>query len=163
MISIIAAVSRNGVIGRGNDLPWSLPTDLKHFQRSTREQTVIMGRNTWDSLPAAFRPLPRRKNIIVSKTLKNIEGAIVCRSLLDAIISAEDNGWIIGGAQLYKTAFDIGIVDQIVLSEIDAAIEGDVFFPEFGRDVYTEVDRIPVREDALPYDIVTYRSVCLTD
>lgn len=161
MISIIAAVSRNGVIGRGNDLPWSLPSDLKHFQRSTRDQTVIMGRNTWDSLPAAFRPLPRRKNIIVSKTMMNIDEAIVCRSLSDAVIVAEDNGWIIGGAQLYKTAFDIGVVDQIVLSEIDADVEGDVYFPEFDRAVHPEVERIPVRGDILPYDIVTYRWVSL--
>lgn len=165
MISIIAAVARNGVMGRGNDLPWSLPTDLAHFRKATAGQPVIMGKNTWDSLPDAFRPLPKRKNIIVSTTLlpddetavmERDDGSVIWRSLLGAIASCHGDAWIIGGAKLYGSALEHDVVDQIILSELIDDFEGDVFFPHFDRSIYHETSRIPIRNDTHHYDIVTY-------
>jgi dihydrofolate reductase len=165
MISLIAAHDRNRVMGVNNDLPWSLPSDLKHFQRMTRGQAVIMGRNTWLSLPDAYRPLPGRDNYIVSRTMaerenrqgrKNRLGGFVCRSLGEAIYGACGDAWIIGGAQLYASALQMGVVDRMVITEIDHAFDGDVFFPEFDRTIFLETERFSVRDDNFPYDIVTY-------
>jgi dihydrofolate reductase len=159
MISIIAAHDRNRVMGVNNDLPWSLPSDLKHFQRATRGQAVIMGRNTWLSLPEAYRPLPGRDNHIVSRTM-GIERAgdrfDIHSTLEEAVDAAGGDAWIIGGAQLYKSALDIDIVDRLVITEIDHAFDGDVFFPDFDRTIFPEIERISVTTDNFPYDIVTY-------
>jgi dihydrofolate reductase len=164
MISLIAAHDRDRVMGVNNDLPWSLPSDLKHFQRMTRGQAVIMGRNTWLSLPDAYRPLPGRDNYIVSRTMgerekrqgsKNRLG-YVCGSLGEAIDAACGDAWIIGGAQLYRSALLMNMVDRMVITEIDHAFDGDVFFPEFDRTIFIETERLAVRDDNFPYEIVTY-------
>jgi dihydrofolate reductase len=154
MISLIAAMDRNRVMGKGNALPWHLPTDLRHFQRTTRGQTVIM-----DSLPEAFRPLPKRSNYVVSRSVPRSDGhdgAHTVPSLESAIDHCEGHGWIIGGAQLYTHALQAGLVKQMVLTQINHEFDGDVLFPQFDVTEWDIVSRQPCSEDEYPYEIVTY-------
>jgi len=106
MIAIIAAVAKNGVIGQGNALPWHLPEDMQHFKALTTGHTVIMGRKTWESLPPRFRPLPQRRNIVVSRNPDfRADGAEVVGSLQNAMkLGAGATAFIIGGAELYACA-----------------------------------------------------------
>ena len=108
-LTLIAAIARNGVIGKGNALPWHLPEDLRRFKALTTGQAVIMGRKTWDSLPAKFRPLPNRLNIVVTRNRDyRAEGATVVGSL-DAAIHASQTltPFVIGGAELYAHALPL--------------------------------------------------------
>ena len=103
-LTVIAAVARNGVIGKDNRLPWHLPADLKHFKALTTGHTVIMGRKTWESLPERFRPLPGRQNIVVTRNAGYAaSGATVVNSLADAVAAASGSeAFVIGGAELYQ-------------------------------------------------------------
>lgn len=134
MIALIAAHSANRVIGNKGKIPWHLPEDFKLFKKYTLGNTVIMGRKTWESLPEKVRPLPERENIIVSTTLKHIEGAQVFDSLEKALEYAKTLNkdiFIMGGASLYEKA--INFVDKMYLSEVYMECEGDTFFPEFDK------------------------------
>jgi dihydrofolate reductase len=138
-IILIAAVARNGVIGRSdtNGLPWPpYREDMDHFKAVTMGHAVVMGRNTWESIPERFRPLPGRENIIVSTTLdptaKEYEAVSVYPSLDDALDDAIHFGgyeklYIIGGARLYAEA--LPIADELDLTLIDQDYDGDVRFP----------------------------------
>ena len=142
ILSLIAAVARNGVIGKDNALLWHLPEDMRHFRETTRGKPVIMGRKTWESLPAAYRPLPGRQNIVVSRNADYAApGACVVASLdaaLQEAVSA-DEVFVIGGAQLYRQAIDSA--DRLYLTEIDRDYEGDVFFPDLEAGKWQEVSR----------------------
>ncbi len=119
------------VIGNGNEIPWHIRDDLKLFKRITTGNIVIMGKNTWESIPVTARPLRGRTNIIVSTTLPMQHGAMVCRSVPDALNEAEkQNGEIfcVGGAQLYAEM--IGVAEIMHISWIKAAYVGDKIFPE---------------------------------
>jgi dihydrofolate reductase len=132
----IAAVSRNGVIGRGSELPWHIPEDLKFFKDSTRGQRVIMGRKTYDSLGKA---LPGRENGVITRNLSwSVSDAQVFSDLGTALEEwkplAEREGkniFVIGGAEIYRLSFPF--LDEIWLTEIDAEFEGDVVFPEYQK------------------------------
>ena len=133
IISLIVAHTRNGVIGRDNQMPWHLPEDLRYFKRVTMGKPVIMGRNTWESLG---KPLPGRDNIVVTRNPDyRAEGAQVVSSMHDAIalastLAAEKNCaeiMIIGGAQIYRAA--LPLAQRAYITEIDADIDGDAFFP----------------------------------
>ena len=146
IISAIAAVAENGVIGKDGQLPWSLPDDMKFFQRTTLNHYVISGRINYESIPDRYRPLRDRVNIVVTRD-KDYEapGAIVSHSLMDAIEIARKADtkevFIIGGGQLYTEAFDAGIVDRLYLTTVHAKPKGDVYFPEVGKgwkEVWTE-------------------------
>jgi len=157
VLTLIAAVARNGVIGMANRLPWQLPADLKHFRELTTGHTVIMGRKTWESLPAKFRPLPGRRNIVVTRNgAFRAEGATVATSLADAIVAANgDESFVIGGAELYKAA--LPLADRLQLTEIDAAYEGDTWFPAIDTSAWRESAREAHRDEAgLGYAFVTY-------
>ncbi len=127
-LSLIAAVARNGVIGRDGDLPWRLPDDLAHFKRLTSGHAVVMGRRTWESIG---RPLPKRTNLVVSRTLTPPEGVRVAPSLDAALAAARESGasraFVIGGAALY--AESLPLVDVLELTRVEAEVEGDVHFP----------------------------------
>ena len=157
-IVIVAAVARNGVIGRDNALPWRLPEDLRHFKATTLGKPVIMGRKTWESLG---RPLPGRLNLVVSRNADYLaEGGEVVDSIASALARAAAAGaeqaCIIGGGELYRQA--LAIADRLILTEIDRDFEGDATFPPFDRQVFVETDRCPaVSADGLPYAFVTYR------
>ena len=109
ILTLIAAIARNGVIGIDNRLPWRLPADLKHFKALTLGNTVIMGRKTWESLPASFRPLPGRQNIVVTRDGSyQAASATIATSLPAAIAAAESSeAFVIGGADLYAAALPL--------------------------------------------------------
>ena len=142
ILSMIAAVARNRVIGKDNRLLWHLPEDMKHFREVTRGKPVIMGRKTWESLPEAFRPLPGRHNIVLSRTPDYTPpGAAVAGSLDEALRLAGpvEEVFIIGGEALYRKA--LPQAQRLYLTEIDQEFEGDAFFPEFKREEWVEVSR----------------------
>ncbi len=139
-ISIIAAIAENNVIGKNNELIWHLSEDLKRFKKLTSGHPVIMGRKTYESLP--FKPLPKRKNIILSSQKKLIfEGAITVNSIEDALKECknEDEIFICGGAEIYKLF--LPIADKMYLTRIHQSFEGDTFFPEIDYLIW-EVDNI---------------------
>ena len=134
-LALIAAVARNRVIGRGGELVWRESADQKHFRHVTLGCPVIMGRKTWDSLPARFRPLPGRRNIVVTRNAGwHGEGAERAGSLAEALRLAQDAAkvFVIGGAELYALA--LPQADELVLTEIEAELDGDVFFPDWPRE-----------------------------
>jgi dihydrofolate reductase len=160
---LIAAVARNGVIGRGGVLPWHLSADMAHFRDVTRGCPVIMGRRTWDSLSPRYRPLPGRANIVVSRRASSmVEGAQVAPSLPAALrlaqlrLDASRRVFVIGGAQLYREAMPQA--DMLELTEVQADVEGDVQFPFWDRAAFDEMRREPQPpEGGLTFDFVTYR------
>ena len=140
-LHLIYARARNGVIGKDNQMPWHLPEDLAHFKRVTLGQPVIMGRKTWDSLPARFRPLPGRLNIVITRQSDwQVEGALRAHSIEDAMRLCGDapDGWIMGGAEIYRLAEPLA--STAVVTEIDADFEGNAFAPELGAQ-WQEVQR----------------------
>ena len=159
-LCLIAAVARNGVIGRDNGLVWHDPLDAKHFRTTTMGCPVIMGRKTWDSLPAKFRPLPGRRNLVVTRQphwadTEAASGADVVFSLdaaLAAIAQADaPRVFVMGGGELYAQA--LPHADVLELTEIDADLDGDVRFPDWPREAFDEVART-----AHPgFAFVTYR------
>ena len=153
-LALIAAVARNGAIGKGNALLWHEPEDLKHFRRVTMGCPVIMGRKTWDSLPARFRPLPGRRNIVISRdTAWQAKGAEAATSIdaALALLAGTGRAFAIGGAEIYALA--LPHADELVLTEIDADLDGDTFFPAWDRTIFTCLAREP-REG---YSFVTYK------
>ena len=161
VLSIIAAVARNGCIGRGNALPFDLPEDQRHFRRVTMDAPVIMGRKTWDSLPPQFRPLPGRRNIVVTRNPDwRADGAEAAHSMHAAItmISDAPKAFVIGGAELYRLA--LPLADELVLTEIDRDFDGDAFFPAWEASLFEVASR--EAHHAKPpndfdYAFVTYR------
>ncbi|TLD47035.1 MAG: Dihydrofolate reductase type 3 [Accumulibacter sp.] len=142
MISLIAVVSRNLVIGRNQRLLWRLPEDLRHFRATTGGKPVIMGRKTWESLPEAFRPLPGRHNIVVSRNPRyHPHGASRAASLEEALRIAGDAGevFVIGGAELYRQT--LPMAERLYLTEVAAEASGDAFFPALPRGQWQEVSR----------------------
>lgn len=158
-IVVIAAVGRNGVIGRNGDLAWRDPQDLRHLRDTTMGSAVIMGRKTWDSLPPRFRPLPGRRNLVVTRQRDwQAEGAEAMPSLDAAIEVARDASrvFVAGGAELYAQA--LPLADELVLTEVDADLEGDTRFPAWDRTAFVVTAREP-RHDAAgtPFTFTTYR------
>jgi dihydrofolate reductase len=160
VLSLIAAVARNGVIGDRNALLWRLPDDQRHFKRHTLGHPVIMGRRTWDSLPPAYRPLPGRRNIVVTRNPRwSAAGAEAVASLEAALdrCAVDDKAFVIGGGELYAQA--LVHADELLLTEIDRDFRGDTVFPAWDRDAFIERHR--ERHHAGPpndfdYAFVTY-------
>ena len=160
-LALIAAVARNGAIGRDNQLLWHEPADQRHFRATTQGHAVLMGRKTWDSLPPRFRPLPNRRNVVVSRHPGlQLSGAEVHGSLPDALqaLQGADRVFVIGGGALYAQA--LPLASEMVLTEIDADLPGDVFFPAFDRS-HWQVDAGPVTQaaDGSSYRFVRYTRV----
>jgi len=158
-IALIAAVARNGAIGRNNQLLFHVPADQRHFRDSTMGCPVIMGRKTWDSLPARFRPLPGRRNLVLSRdaTLQ-AAGAEVIPNLGAALARVHESArvFVIGGAQLYTLA--LPLADELVLTEVDADLPGDVHFPPWDRTQFDETSRrSAVTAAGVPYHFASYR------
>jgi dihydrofolate reductase len=157
-LHLIYARARNGTIGKDGQMPWHLPEDLAHFKRVTLGQPVIMGRKTWDSLPARFRPLPGRVNIVVTRqTDWRSDGAWRAASMEEAIRLCGDapDAWIMGGAEIYRQAEPLA--STAVVTEIDADFEGDAFAPELGA-TWQEIEREShVGANGLPFSFVTYQ------
>jgi dihydrofolate reductase len=139
---LIAAVARNGVIGDAGRLLWRLPEDMRYLRAQTMGCPVIMGRKTWDSLPARFRPLPGRHNIVVTRQAGwQAEGATAAHRLADAVAAAgsAERVFVIGGAELYAAA--LPQADELLLTELDADFAGDVRFPAWDRAAFDEASR----------------------
>lgn len=132
MLSLIVAISENNVIGHLNKIPWYLPRDLKHFSSVTKGHTVIMGRNTYESIVARLgKPLPERNNIVVTRqTNFQAPGCTTAHSLDEALTKSPKNEevFIIGGAQLYQES--LPKIDRLYITTIHTTIDGDVFFPK---------------------------------
>ena len=157
-LHLIYARARNGVIGKDNQMPWHLAEDLAHFKRVTLGQPVIMGRKTWDSLPARFRPLPGRLNIVITRQSDwRSDGALRAASIEDAMRLCGDapDAWIMGGAEIYRQAEPLA--STAVVTEIDADFEGDAFAPELGAQ-WQEVQREQhTTTSGLGFAFVTYQ------
>ncbi|MCR1162719.1 dihydrofolate reductase [Paenarthrobacter sp. UW852] len=141
-IGMIWAQTKAGVIGKDGSMPWHLPEDLKHFSQLTTGHPVIMGRKTWESFPAKYRPLPGRTNIVVTRNAEwastpEAEGALVVSSLDEALLESQfapggQKVWIIGGAQIFEQSMNLA--NLAVVTIIDADFDGDTFAPELGDD-----------------------------
>ena len=152
IISLIAAMSENRVIGIGNRIPWVIPSDLKRFSEITMGHTVLFGRKTFESIG---RPLPGRKNIILTEQRDySVEGAFVAHSLADALslCSTDDEVFICGGGSLYQVM--ISRADRIYLTVVHRVYDGDTFFPKIPT-AFAVISREEVREE-IPYAITRY-------
>jgi dihydrofolate reductase len=140
MLSLIASVDRNRGIGRGNDLVWRESADQKYFRAVTTGHPVIMGRRTWESLPERFRPLPGRRNIVVTRDSQWRAAGAEAAASLDAALALVEGGvkaFVIGGAELFAAA--LPRADELVLTEIDADFDADTFFPAWNA---ADFDRV---------------------
>ena len=159
MLSLIAAVARNRVIGNNNQLLWHLPEDMRYFRETTRGKPVIMGRKTWESLPDSFRPLPGRLNIVVSHNpAYEAPGATLAGSLEEAVRKAGENVevFVIGGAELYRQA--LPLAQRLYLTEIDQDFEGDVLFPEISPNEWKVVlHQVPQHHSELKFSFIEYQ------
>jgi dihydrofolate reductase len=143
MITIIAAMTKERVIGYQNSIPWHLPEDLKHFKHVTLGKPIIMGRKTYESIG---RPLPKRHNIVVSQTLSPREGITVVASLTEALDHANtlsEHSFIIGGAALYKAAMEVA--DNLYISCVPGPYTGDRHFPEIDPAIWKLAEEVPFK------------------
>lgn len=167
---IVAADSKNG-IGKSNKLVWKLPTDMKHFVELTTRihdpshmNAVIMGRNTWESIPKKHRPLPGRLNVVLSRTpdIHLPDGVILANSLDDALekITAKkniDHVFVIGGAKVYADAINHPKCQTIYLTRITQTFDCDTFFPVIDEKVFHIKHRSgPQKENGLDFEFLTY-------
>lgn len=159
-MKLIAVQDRNGGIGINGGLLASLPADMKYFRTTTTGHTVIMGRKTLESFPGG-RPLPKRRNIVLSSTLGEGEGYEVCRSAeaLDTMLSDEEksDAFVIGGGQIYRLL--LPLVDEAYITELDAELAADTFIPVFrGLEGWTEISAgDTIKENGMSYRFVIYR------
>lgn len=128
MVSIIVAIAQNGTIGDKNSLLWHIKEDMRFFRTTTSGHAVIMGRKTFESLGS--KPLPKRKNIVITRAERSFEGAFTAHSLQEAIAMAEGDEeiFIIGGAQIYAEA--LSVADRMYITRVERDYEGDTSFPE---------------------------------
>ena len=162
-ISLIVAVSENMVIGKDNKLAWHLPDDMNYFSNMTKGHSIIMGRKNWESIPKKYRPLPERKNIVVTRNNKfEDKGAIIVNSIEKAVKKArtfdEEEIFIIGGGEIYKLGF--AYVDKLYITEIYANIDGNTYFPKWNKENWKVISRISHPKDEkheFDFDYVIYK------
>lgn len=155
-ISIIAAISENNCIGKNGELPWHIPEDLKHFKKITTGKTVIMGRKTWESLPEQYKPLPQRKNIVITRQSHySVPLHVEVYASLDIALSThqEDDICIIGGGEIYKAA--LPLADTLYITQIHNQVDGDTFFPTISPQRWQEISK----ESHDTYSFVTYKKI----
>lgn len=159
IISLIAAIAENGVIGKDNELVWRLPDDFKYFKQTTSGHPILMGRKTFESLG---KPLPNRLNVVITRNPDyQPEGVLVVDSLEKAVLEARktgiDEAFVIGGAEIYKQA--ISLADRLYLTEVKASFEGDTRFPDYDKTEWREISRRhhPIDErHAVAFDFVVW-------
>lgn len=155
MIAVVVAYARNRVIGRDGDLPWHLPTDMQHFRELTTGGTVVMGRRTWESIPERFRPLPDRRNLVLSRSAPALEGAEVLGSLDAALEAAGEDCFVIGGGATYAEA--LPRAGRVFATEVQEDVDGDVTFPSLDPDAWSCVSEAPpVAENGHTFIIRVY-------
>jgi len=156
IVSIVVAISENHAIGKDNKLLWYLPNDLKHFKNITIGHTIIMGRKTYESVG---KPLPNRRNIIITRQNMTIEGCEVVNSIEAALAlcSNEAEVFIVGGAEIYKQS--LSKTDRIYITIVHQHFEGDSYFPEIEGNIWKETEREdhePDEKNLLPYSFITF-------
>lgn len=162
---LIAAVARDGGIGRGNELLFRDPADQRHFRDTTMGHAVVMGRRTWQSLPERFRPLPGRRNLVLSRDPEFAAPGAETATSLDAALGRlsqppgpgpDDTVFVIGGAEIYAQA--LPRADVLNLTEVDRVYAGaDAFFPPFDRSQFVQTERRPATAaDGTPIAFVSY-------
>lgn len=150
-ISIIVAASNNMVIGKGNEIPWRLPTDLKYFKMITDNSVVLMGRKCWESIPAKFRPLPNRFNGVITRNKEyQAEGAAIYNDLdstLEFFHDSHNNDeiFVIGGSEIYEPAFKIAT--KLYLTRILSDVDGDVFLKGFNENEWVIISKGEDKEE----------------
>jgi dihydrofolate reductase len=149
------------VIGRNNDLPWKLPDDMKYFMETTRGHAVIMGRKNFFSLPPKFRPLKDRLNIVLTRNKPAMaEYDVRAVGSIDEAFEQSPQSeevFVIGGAEIFEQT--LSRADRLYITEIDAVIDGDVYFPDFNKSEWTEASRVHHQADerhAYAFDFVVY-------
>lgn len=157
MLSIIVAIAQNGTIGHNNALLWHIKEDMRFFRTTTSGHPVIMGRKTFESL--GCKPLPKRTNIVISRSEREYEGALLAHSLEEAVRMAGDDSeiFIIGGAQIYKEA--LSIADRLYITRVERDYEGDTSFPEVDMSQWRLVDEMRHErgeEFEYPFAFLTY-------
>jgi dihydrofolate reductase len=156
LLTIIVAADQDNGIGIDNTLPWRLPEDLAHFKRLTTGHAIIMGRKTFDSIG---RPLPNRRNIVITRNTEWRADGVEAVASLDAaskLVAGDAQAFIIGGAQIYQQALDFA--DEIVLTRVDGHFQCDAHFPALSADVWQETAREDhVSAAGLPYAFITLR------
>jgi dihydrofolate reductase len=158
VVTLVAAVARDGAIGRDNALLWHLPEDMARFKALTAGKPVVMGRRTWDSLPPKFRPLPGRRNLVVSRSVSELPGADVFATL-DAALAACAQApelCVIGGSDIYALA--LPQADRLALTEVDVVFpDADRHFPAWPREQFIEARREPhTSASGMRFDFVDY-------
>lgn len=157
LVSIIAAMDRNRLIGNNNQLPWHLPADLAHFKRVTMGKPIIMGRKTYESIG---RPLPGRTNIVLTRSSDfNAEGVLTANTLEQALnhVSAEDEVMIIGGSTIYELT--LPRADRLYLTYVEDSFEGDAWFPDFDLEqwhIVASEEHSADEKNSSAYRFVTY-------
>ena len=158
-VKLIVAKANNNAIGKGNDLIWHLPEDLKFFKRTTLGHTLIMGRKTFESIG---KPLPGRTTIIVTRDKSyRVENCKIAYSLEEALqlVENDDSPFIAGGASIYEQALEKNIIEEMIVTDVDESFEGDAFFPEFDKELWTEKSRENHSKDdknKYNYSFITY-------
>lgn len=155
-LSLIAALASNNCIGKGGKLPWNIPEDMQHFKDVTMGHPVLMGRKTWESIPEKFRPLPKRKNLVITRDANypvpnEVE---VHTSITEALEHHPgEEIMVIGGADIYRQTLDVA--ETLYITHVYRSVDGDAFFPEIKPDVWKETER----EEREGFAFVTYKKI----
>jgi len=153
---IIVAIARNGVIGRNGLLPWHIPSDLKHFKKTTMDYPIIMGRKTFESIG---KPLPGRDNIVLTRdTSLSLPGCIVVHSIEDALDNCKDKEkvFIIGGADIFNIS--LPFTDTIIVTALEREVDGDVYFHEIDPAIFKQTESAHYNIEE-PYSIIRYERI----
>lgn len=140
--TLIAAISKNNCIGKNGDVPWHIPEDLEHFKRVTTGKIVLMGRKTWESIPKKYRPLSKRKNIVITRqSAYVVPEEVEVYETVEAALAAHvgEDMMIVGGGEIYAQTIDQA--DVLNITHVDQEVDGDAFFPKIDSSVWKEVSR----------------------
>lgn len=155
MIAIVVARARNGVIGRDGALPWRLPSDMRHFKELTTGHAVLMGRRTFESIPDRFRPLAQRRNLVLSRSVRELPGAEVFASLGDALDACEHDCFVIGGGAVYRET--LALSERVYATDLEQTVDGDTLFPELPSPDWELAERSePLEENGIAFSFAVY-------
>lgn len=157
-IKIVVAVAKNNVIGKEGGLPWHLKKDLAWFEQQTTGQTVVMGRRSYEDIIkyTKGKPLRNRTNIVLSSSNEILPGFILKHSIADILNHSYTTDLIIiGGTNIFKTF--LPVTHELIMTEIQQDFAGDTFFPQWNKEEFTEIQRLPQEENGIKFDFVTYK------
>jgi len=158
-LTIVAALSDNGVIGIENKIPWRIKEDMERFKKLTMNHPVIMGRKTYDSIPEKFRPLPGRENIVLSRTLQSKKGIYIAKNMDESLkLTNGVSSYVMGGAKIYKLFLPLANVME--LTKVHKNFDGDTFFPNVDWDDWNLINEEKKKnEEGLSFSFLTYQRI----